>query len=125
METAIYFVVAEALTNVAKYATRLGRDGHGRSERRTASTVEIADDGAGGADVTAGSGLRGLEDRVAALDGRLELTARPAAGRDCGPRSRSETTKAAHLSGLTLEVELGGSNPRPPPCHGGALPAEL
>jgi signal transduction histidine kinase len=72
VETAIYFVVAEALTNVAKYArassatVAITRAGDG-------VTVEIADDGVGGADVGAGSGLRGLADRVAALDGRLEV----------------------------------------------------
>ena len=42
--------------------------------------IEIADDGVGGADVSAGSGLRGLEDRVAALDGTLRVTSPPGAG---------------------------------------------
>jgi signal transduction histidine kinase len=77
--TAVYFVVSEALTNVAKYA---------RAERatvtvrRTADTVvvEVTDDGVGGADVASGSGLRGLSDRVAALDGRLELSSPAGAG---------------------------------------------
>jgi signal transduction histidine kinase len=72
VEVAAYFVVAEALTNVARYAqatharidvTRV--DGH--------VAVAIADDGIGGADPASGSGLRGLADRVAALDGRLEV----------------------------------------------------
>jgi signal transduction histidine kinase len=72
VEAAAYFVVAEALTNVAKYAhataasVRLRRDG-GCVE------VEVVDDGVGGADAALGSGLRGLEDRVAALDGRLTI----------------------------------------------------
>jgi signal transduction histidine kinase len=44
-------------------------------------TVEVADDGPGGATIDAGSGLRGLSDRVAALDGRLELHSPPAAAR--------------------------------------------
>jgi signal transduction histidine kinase len=70
--TAVYFVVSEALTNVAKYA-------HARhatvAVRRVADkvVVEVSDDGVGGADVARGSGLRGLSDRLAALDGRLEL----------------------------------------------------
>jgi signal transduction histidine kinase len=79
VEIAVYFVVAEALTNVAKYA------------RATAATVSItagggrvavavADDGVGGADVAGGSGLRGLSDRVAALDGRLVLDSPPGEG---------------------------------------------
>jgi signal transduction histidine kinase len=42
--------------------------------------VEVADDGVGGADAASGSGLRGLSDRVAALDGRLELTSPPGDG---------------------------------------------
>ena len=79
VETAIYFVVAEALTNVAKYARASAAT---VTVQRTPDgvTVEITDDGAGGADVTAGSGLRGLEDRVAALDGRLELHSPPGGG---------------------------------------------
>jgi signal transduction histidine kinase len=79
VETAIYFVVAEALTNVAKYARASAAT---VTVQRTADgvTVEITDDGAGGADVTAGSGLRGLEDRVAALDGRLEVHSPPGGG---------------------------------------------
>ena len=45
-----------------------------------ALVVEIVDDGAGGADPSSGTGLRGLADRVDALDGRLELDSRPGAG---------------------------------------------
>ena len=79
VETAIYFVVAEALTNVAKYARASAAT---VTVQRTPDgvTVEITDDGTGGADVTAGSGLRGLEDRVAALDGRLEVHSPPGGG---------------------------------------------
>ena len=70
--TAVYFVVAEALTNVAKYASATRAT---VAVARTADgvRVEIGDDGVGGADLAAGSGLRGLADRVGALDGRLEL----------------------------------------------------
>jgi signal transduction histidine kinase len=77
VESALYFVVAEALANVLKHAgatratVRLTA-GRGRVE------VEIADDGAGGA--TLGGGLRGLRDRIEALDGELELDSRPGAG---------------------------------------------
>jgi signal transduction histidine kinase len=72
VEIAVYFVVSEALTNVAKYAqataaTVTVRGGDGLV------TVEIADDGVGGADAGRGSGLRGLVDRVAALDGTLDV----------------------------------------------------
>lgn len=72
VEIGAYFVVSEALTNVAKYAQVTGAT---VVVRRTAarSTVEITDDGVGGADAGQGSGLRGLADRVAALDGALSL----------------------------------------------------
>jgi signal transduction histidine kinase len=79
VESAAYFVVSEALTNVAKYAhathatVDLTRD-DGRL------LVEVSDDGVGGADTAAGSGLRGLLDRVSALGGRLEVDSRPGAG---------------------------------------------
>jgi signal transduction histidine kinase len=72
VEAAVYFVVAEALTNVAKYAAAtharvtIGRDGDWLD-------VYVRDDGAGGADAADGSGLRGLGDRVAAVDGTFEV----------------------------------------------------
>jgi len=72
-EATAYFVVAEALTNIARYA--------GASEARVSAVeqdgrlvVTVVDDGRGGADPAAGSGLRGLADRLAALDGRLEIS---------------------------------------------------
>jgi PAS domain S-box-containing protein len=73
VEAAAYFVVCEALTNVAKYAhasearVRVGHD-------NGAAQVEVVDDGVGGADASGGSGLRGLADRVEALGGRLMVT---------------------------------------------------
>jgi signal transduction histidine kinase len=72
-ETAAYYVVAEALTNVSKYAqaSRATVRAH-RVDGRI--VVEVSDDGVGGADAAAGSGLRGLVDRVGALDGMLEVT---------------------------------------------------
>jgi signal transduction histidine kinase len=76
---AAYFVASEALTNVAKYAcatvaqVRLTREG-------ARLVIEIADNGAGGADPRGGSGLRGLADRVDALDGRLAVVSPAGAG---------------------------------------------
>jgi signal transduction histidine kinase len=73
VESATYFVIAEALTNVARYAdaeaatVRVRRD-------NGAIEVEVRDDGVGGADPANGTGLRGLEDRVSALEGRLLVT---------------------------------------------------
>jgi signal transduction histidine kinase len=72
IESAVYFVVAEALTNAARYATA-HRIGVTVSHRNGVVQVEVTDDGVGGADPKNGSGLRGLQDRVVALDGRLEL----------------------------------------------------
>ena len=85
VESAAYFVVAEALVNVAKYAgatqasVRVARAGD-------RLTVDVADDGVGGADAERGSGLRGLADRVAALDGTLTVDS-PVGG---GTRLRAE-----------------------------------
>jgi signal transduction histidine kinase len=72
VESAAYFVVSEGLTNVAKYAH--ATHATVSVERVDGSvTVEVADDGVGGADAAHGSGLRGLADRVAAVDGTLDL----------------------------------------------------
>jgi signal transduction histidine kinase len=72
VELAAYFVVAEALTNVAKYA----KASHATvdvARENGRLVVEVADDGIGGADPDHGSGLRGLADRIAVLEGRLEI----------------------------------------------------
>jgi signal transduction histidine kinase len=72
IEAAAYFVIAEALTNVVKYAH--ASQATVRISRHNGSAiVEVADDGVGGADPGRGSGLRGLVDRVAALDGQMRL----------------------------------------------------
>ena len=72
VESAAYFVVSEALANVAKYAQATEA---AVAVRRTDGrvSVDVTDDGIGGADVTRGSGLRGLADRLAALDGTLSV----------------------------------------------------
>jgi signal transduction histidine kinase len=79
VEAAAYFVVAEALTNVARYSdapearVELRRDGD-------AIVVLVADDGVGGANLNTGSGLRGLQDRLAVVDGALVIDSPPGAG---------------------------------------------
>lgn len=79
VEAAAYFVVSESLANVAKYAR--ASEAQVRVSRRNGhALVEVADDGVGGADPSAGTGLRGLADRVAALDGRLEVKSLPGRG---------------------------------------------
>jgi signal transduction histidine kinase len=72
VEIAVYFVVSEALTNVAKYAQASSASVVVRREDRRV-VVEVRDDGVGGAEVGGGSGLRGLGDRVGALDGRIAI----------------------------------------------------
>jgi signal transduction histidine kinase len=72
VETAAYFVVSEALTNIAKYAQASAVSVH-VSRNGGGAFVEVSDDGIGGADDARGSGLRGLADRVEALDGRLRV----------------------------------------------------
>jgi signal transduction histidine kinase len=79
VEAAAYYLVAEALTNVAKYAQASVATVRVVRENRHV-LVEIVDDGVGGADSSRGSGLRGLADRVEALDGRLEVQSPPGAG---------------------------------------------
>ena len=72
VEAAAYYIVAESLTNIAKYAeartatVRIVRDG-------VTARIEVSDDGIGGADPAGGSGLRGLADRVESLDGTLQV----------------------------------------------------
>jgi signal transduction histidine kinase len=79
VESAAYFVVAEALTNVAKYS-RASHASVNVTRANGGVVVEVADDGIGGADPAKGSGLRGLLDRVSALDGGLEVESPVAQG---------------------------------------------
>jgi signal transduction histidine kinase len=79
VEAAAYFVIAEALTNVAKYA-RANECSVCLSLEDGRLRVEIRDDGVGGADPSTGSGLLGLRDRVEALDGSLEVDSPPGDG---------------------------------------------
>jgi signal transduction histidine kinase len=72
VEAAAYFVTAEALTNVTKYAHASEAFVHLCVERERLR-LEVRDDGVGGADPSTGSGLRGLCDRVDALDGHFEV----------------------------------------------------
>jgi PAS domain S-box-containing protein len=79
VEVAAYYVVAESLTNVARYAEatsatiRLSQD-------NGCALVEVEDDGVGGADPAAGSGIRGLIDRLEALEGSLVIRSDASSG---------------------------------------------
>jgi signal transduction histidine kinase len=79
VEAACYYVTAEALTNVAKYAGAMSAGvslavEHGRVR------LIVRDDGAGGANLNSGTGLRGLRDRVEALEGHLDIDSPPGLG---------------------------------------------
>jgi signal transduction histidine kinase len=79
VEAAAYYTTAEALTNVAKYA-RAGHASVVLCLEPDRLCVEVSDDGVGGADAAAGSGLRGLRDRAHALDGSFEVHSPEGAG---------------------------------------------
>jgi signal transduction histidine kinase len=79
IEANAYFIVAEALTNATRHASAnhaevdvSARDGRLR--------IEVVDDGVGGADASHGTGLRGLSDRAAAVDGTFTVTSPPGGG---------------------------------------------
>jgi signal transduction histidine kinase len=105
VETAAYYVVAEALTNVARHAqatvvtvtmTRTG----------DRARVEVRDDGTGGADAGHGSGLQGLADRLEALGGSLEVDSPPGAGTTLigelplGPRMNGKAARVGYRPAL-------------------------
>jgi len=79
IEAAAYFVCSEALANIAKYASA-SRAAVSVMVRDGRLQVEVVDDGRGGAVIGAGTGLRGLADRVEALGGTLRLESRPGEG---------------------------------------------
>jgi signal transduction histidine kinase len=86
LEAALYFVVSEAITNAVKHSK--GRRMCVSMGRRSGlAIVEVSDDGVGGADLSVGSGLRGLADRVAAVGGRLVV-------------------KSDHAGGTTIHAEV-------------------
>jgi signal transduction histidine kinase len=79
VEAAAYYVVAESLTNCARYA-RASTVEVKVTRFDEVVRVEVIDDGVGGADLSRGSGIRGLADRVEALDGKLDLESPPSRG---------------------------------------------
>ncbi|MFI5979095.1 sensor histidine kinase [Streptomyces sp. NPDC051452] len=76
VESTAYYIVAECLANTVKHASATSIRVH-LEERDNQLVVSVTDDGAGGASPTAGTGLRGLEDRAAALNGKLEVSSPP------------------------------------------------
>jgi len=97
VEAAIYFTVAEALTNITKHAHATGASVTvGATDG--VLVAEIVDDGVGGARPTAGSGLRGLGDRMEAVGGTLSVESPPGGGtliRAQAPRATAAAQDAA------------------------------
>jgi signal transduction histidine kinase len=89
VEAAAYYVIAEAITNVAKYAGATHTT-VSVTQSNGCATVTVSDDGVGGADPAAGSGLRGLAARVEALNGRLDVDS----PREGGTRIKAEIPTA-------------------------------
>ena len=79
VEAAAYFVVSECLANIGKHA-EAEQATVAVSEREGVVTVEVSDDGIGGAELNGGTGMQGLADRVGALNGSLAVDSPPGAG---------------------------------------------
>jgi signal transduction histidine kinase len=97
VEVAVYYVVAEALTNAAKHANASAVEVDLTIEE-TAARIRVRDDGVGGADLNRGWGLIGLKDRVESLCGSIQLTSRP-----------------GHGTSLLISIPIEDPN-TPPPC---------
>ena len=100
IESAAYFATTECLANVGKHA-RAQQAWVTLSVTHDVLTVEVGDDGVGGADVNAGTGLRGVARRLSAFDGTMRLSS-PAGGPTV----------------IVLEVPCGSSSPRTTPSSG-------
>ena len=79
VEAAVYYIVSESLSNVVKHASASTAEVR-VSRQDGIARIEVTDDGVGGAELGRGTGLRGLADRVEALDGRLHIVSPPHAG---------------------------------------------
>ena len=100
VESAAYFAVAESLTNVVKHS----RAKHARvrvAHERDRLTILVEDDGIGGAEPASGTGMRGIERRLAAFDGTMSVASPPG-----GPTI------------VTLELPCELSSPKTSPCSG-------
>jgi signal transduction histidine kinase len=107
VELAAYFVVSEALTNVARHASALNA-AIALTETDGLLEIEVEDDGIGGAKLDRGTGLRGLADRVAALDGRLDIDSKP--GHGTIVRARIPCPQPARGRALRATVSAAMSN---------------
>jgi signal transduction histidine kinase len=110
VELAAYFVVSEALTNVARHASALNA-AVALTERDGLLEIEVEDDGIGGAKLARGTGLRGLADRIAVIDGRLDIDSKP--GHGTIVRARIPCPEPARGRGLRATVSAAMSNAGP------------
>jgi signal transduction histidine kinase len=120
IELAAYYVVAEALTNTAKHADASLVDVRAKSDDGMLR-VRIHDDGRGGADVSLGTGLLGLADRVEALGGHLSLHSPPGVGTTMQVALPIATHQpSVKVPGQPEDPDLGPAvEPEPPgPTHG-------
>jgi signal transduction histidine kinase len=128
VEATAYFVVSEALANVGKYSKATAVTV--RAEQSDGELiVEVFDDGVGGADASRGSGLRGLADRVAAVDGRLEVMSPPGEGTRLTSRIplhvRGEVIAGAEDSDWPIPGELDKGNGVVSVMAGAEAPGEV
>jgi len=100
VEATLYFVVAEALTNVVKYAHASAAWVSVQQDGDVVSAV-VSDDGIGGADAARGSGLVGLGDRVAAMDGSIDVHSPPGEGTRITCRVPVTAARAAVLESVS------------------------
>jgi signal transduction histidine kinase len=104
VEAAVYFVVSECLANIGKHA-EAEQATVAVSERDGVVTIEVSDDGIGGAELNGGTGMQGLADRVGALNGSLAVDSTPGAG-----------------TRVTAVVPLGGEHPGDEPTARAQVP---
>ncbi|MFF1717764.1 sensor histidine kinase [Streptomyces sviceus] len=106
VEAAAYFVVCEALANIAKHSGAGGGQGGG-GVTGGGGVRAVGDDGRGGADASAGSGLTGLADRVSVLDGRLSLSSPPGGPTLLRVEFPCEVNEATEVTEVTEATEWG------------------
>jgi uncharacterized membrane protein/two-component sensor histidine kinase len=117
VEVAAYYLVSEALTNVFKHSDATSAS-VSVTRRGTQLVVAVADDGVGGADRVAGTGLRGLSDRIEALGGRLDLSSPPGAGTTLLAEIPFEQAPTTTPPRGRKEANMAGSTPTRGPVHG-------
>jgi signal transduction histidine kinase len=124
VEVTAYYVAAEALANAAKHAgasaVHVGVDAAG-----DVLTLAVRDDGTGGADPARGSGLAGLNDRVAAIGGTLSVHSRPGEGTTLRAELPARPGHQSPAVGLDAGVFIPAGPAAPEGGHGGGAPTRV